>query len=323
MAILIGIDEAGYGPILGPLVVSAAGFSLPERLLNQSLWRILSQSVHKKPAGGLGRVVINDSKKLHRGKGNYQLLQRGVLSFLSAESGLGPPATLAQLLNLLDCNNHTQLSEYPWYDNLAGDYPLRYSLDDITIAAGALAADLKNKDMKIVGLWSQPVMVGEFNQLVAATNNKASVLFTRICQLVDRGYRRFGKENLQFVIDRQSGRSHYRTVLQRMFPELKLKILKEEPSVSSYHLAGPSGMMKIHFLAQGDDRQLPISLASMTCKYLRELFMELLNNYFQKHCPGITTTAGYYTDGQRFLADLKKFNLPPSLAPHNLLVRER
>ena len=61
----------------------------------------------------------------------------------------------------------------------------------------------------------------------------------------------------------------------------------------------------------------------MTSKYLRELLMEMLNTYFQRHCPGITPTAGYYKDGRRFLADLEKFNLAPNLAPESLLVRQR
>ncbi|MHC5117167.1 MAG: ribonuclease HII, partial [Planctomycetota bacterium] len=33
MALLVGIDEAGYGPLLGPLVVSAVALKVPEGLL--------------------------------------------------------------------------------------------------------------------------------------------------------------------------------------------------------------------------------------------------------------------------------------------------
>ena len=81
--------------------------------------------------------------------------------------------------------------------------------------------------------------------------------------------------------------------------------------------------MKVHFLAKGETRQLPIALASMTSKYVRELFMDVFNRYFQLHCQGITPTAGYYTDGKRFLADLKSYGLAARLAPEGLLVRRR
>ena len=102
-----------------------------------------------------------------------------------------------------------------------------------------------------------------------------------------------------------------------------LKILKESEATSSYALTGDGHIMKIHFLAKGDDRQLPIALASMTSKYVRELFMEILNDHFAKHCPDIAPTAGYYKDGMRFLDDLKNADLDPSLTPTSLLVRQR
>src|SRR5262249_37174349 len=38
MAWLIGIDEAGYGPNLGPLVMSSVAWRVPARLLGANLW---------------------------------------------------------------------------------------------------------------------------------------------------------------------------------------------------------------------------------------------------------------------------------------------
>jgi len=43
----------------------------------------------------------------------------------------------------------------------------------------------------------------------------------------------------------------------------------------------------------------------MVSKYLRELFMKLLNRFWTDRVGAhLVPTAGYYTDGQRFLADI-------------------
>jgi len=324
MAVLVGIDEAGYGPILGPLVVSAAAFELPDDLIDSSLWEILAPSVCRSAAGSSGRIIINDSKKLKQTHSGYTRLQRGVLTCLtSITAEPDPPATLGRLLGLLDANCSDELARYPWYGLSLHDSPLRFDRRDITTGAAALANDMQEHDICLHGLWARPLFAGRFNDMVRAVDNKASVLFSLTSQLIDQAYRRFTTDNLQIVIDKQGGRSHYRRNLQRLFPHLTMKILKESDTTSSYHLAEPGRGMRIHFLAKGEDRQLPIALASMISKYLRELFMELLNAYFARHCPEISPTAGYYKDGKRFLNDLHKANLPAELAPNHLLVRQR
>ena len=323
MAVIIGIDEAGYGPIMGPLVVSAAVFEVPDELLNQSLWGILRQSVCKHRSTSAGRIVINDSKKLYSTRGRYDCLQRSVLASLYTASAATRFPTLGRLLQKLDSDRPAELSEYPWYAS-AEDWPLRYDNDDIVTASAAFANDMSNHNIRLPAIWSHPLPAGEYNRLVEAVNNKASVLFSLICRLIHRGIKQYSRQNLQIVIDKQSGRSHYRQPLQRMFPDFSLKILKEVNTLSSYLLTGPNNTsIKIHFLQKGDQQQLPIALASMAGKYLRELFLEMLNDYFRKHCPEITPTAGYYTDGRRFLSDLKSYNLPAHLTPDHLLVRQR
>lgn len=323
MAVLVGIDEAGYGPILGPLVMSAAVVELPDELIQKSLWDVLRASTTKMPAASAGRIIINDSKKLKQSKGKYDRLQRGVLAMLAAADGCNAPITLGQLLQSLGSDSRENLAEYPWYGLVYHDHRLQYDPGDITTAAKALITDAQKNGIKFHGLWSRPLWAGHFNRMVEVIGNKASVSFQLVSQLIDLAYRKFGGQNLQIMIDKQGGRSHYRQPLQRLFPQCSMKILKETDSTSSYAMAEAGRSMKIHFLAKGETRQMPIAMASMASKYLREMFMVLLNNYFANRCPELKPTAGYYTDGKRFLADLEKYNLCAEIISQNLLIRTR
>jgi ribonuclease HII len=325
MAILVGIDEAGYGPLLGPLVVSAAAFSMPDESLNQSLWDILRESVCRKPGDRLGRLAINDSKKLHHGLGDHRHLQRGVLACLAAcdgRNGDGCPTTAGGLLGLLEARDVIDMADYPWFSEAFENWPLAFDADDVATAAGSLARNLDEGGMRLLGLWSRPMQTGRFNRMIDAVKNKASVLFSIVAELIDTAWHRHSGENLQIIVDRMGGRTHYRQQLQRLFPDLHLKILKETPPLSSYQLGDDRGGFKIHFLAKADDRHLPVALASMASKYVRELFMEMMNHFFRQRHPQLEPTAGYYEDGMRFLADLEKYS-PPTPAWRNLLIRCR
>ena len=72
----------------------------------------------------------------------------------------------------------------------------------------------------------------------------------------------------------------------------------------------------MHFETKAESKHLPVALASIYAKYVRELFMGLLNDYWAEQVPGLRSTAGYYTDGKRFLADIeptcKKLQTPMS-----------
>lgn len=107
--VLVGIDEAGYGPTLGPLCVAMAAFRVPDDSAASSsataaaspapssapppdLWKILDTGVAREPGRGgkrdaRGRVAVADSKHLKLSNSvttTHPLihLERGVLSFL-------------------------------------------------------------------------------------------------------------------------------------------------------------------------------------------------------------------------------------------------
>ncbi|MEA3226970.1 MAG: hypothetical protein U9Q07_13550, partial [Planctomycetota bacterium] len=99
MSILVGIDEAGYGPILGPLVVSSSALSLPHDLLKSDLWQILRKSLGNRRKRLAGRLLVTDSKKAYSRALGIKHLERTVLGTLKC---LGKePGTLVELIEVL------------------------------------------------------------------------------------------------------------------------------------------------------------------------------------------------------------------------------
>ncbi len=319
MAILVGIDEAGFGPILGPLVVSSSTFSLPRDLLKANLWKILRKSLSKTRKRLAGRLLVADSKKAYSRSIGTKHLERTVLAALQC---LGKePTTVTELASFLCPNCLERWNDYPWYADI-GNHQLLIDGADKAIASAVLADDLRSNAMELLAIESCCLDVAYYNKMVANVKNKANVLFSATSRLIKTAYDNFGDGDLYIVVDRQGGRMHYRKNLQRMFYDMGLKILRESSTTSSYELTANGRSMHIHFVVGADERFLPVSLASMTSKYLRELLIYNINRYFNGFGTELRPTAGYWKDGLRFVEDVKA-NLPDVKFSHEQLIRCR
>ncbi len=176
--------------------------------------------------------------------------------------------------------------------------------------------------MKFAGIRTQCLDVGHYNQQVAVVKNKARVLFTAVASLIQRAFDDSGDQMLQVIIDRQGGRSSYSRLLGVMFSGLELKVIRQDKSISSYELHGRGKTMRLHFVTKADLRYMPVSLASMTSKYVRELLVGSINSYFINNCRHLKPTAGYWQDGLRFIKDLEE-HLPGMLYDREKLIRSR
>ena len=319
MVVLVGIDEAGFGPILGPLVVSSSTISLPHHLLTSDLWQILRRSVANRRKRLAGRLLIADSKKAYSKSLGTKHLERTVLTAFGC---LGSePTTLTELMELLCPACLERLNGYPWYRD-AGSQPISTDVADKAIASAVLADDLASNGIELLQLKSCCLDVAYYNKMVSGVKNKASVLFTATSRLIKEAFDNFADDDLQIMADRQGGRVRYRKNLQRMFPDMELKILRESPAASSYELQTDGRGMRLHFVVGADARFLPVSLASMVSKYLRELLIRSMNRYFAGFGADLRPTAGYWKDGLRFIEDLKT-NLPHVEFNSNQLIRCR
>jgi ribonuclease HII len=305
MAIVAGIDEAGFGPLLGPMVVSANSFYVPDEIVYDDLWGRLKQSVSKTRKNLRGRILIADSKKAYSKTKGLKDLERAVFSCIKC---LGHEKNkLSELFGYLCPDCLERLEAYPWYEGKL-DSQITKSHTDTAIAANMLRRDMQSSGMKFLGIKSNCLDVGYYNRLVGKVGNKSRVLFTVTSQLLSDIWQNSEGERVEVVIDRQGGRVRYGRHIQRMFPDTELRIIKENKEYSSYEITGKDFHSRVHFVVKADDRSLPVSLASMTSKYLRELLVGHINDYFTSQCDGLKPTAGYWQDGKRFISDLNKFS---------------
>ncbi|MBT3279569.1 MAG: hypothetical protein HN909_06285 [Phycisphaerales bacterium] len=322
-----GIDEAGLGPILGPLVTSAVAFRVTDAAPGEdvNLWDRLRDAVAEKPGRKESRIAIGDSKKLFKRKVKNGLapLERGVLGSLLAKIATDPspsdlPATLADLLNTVAPGSMEFARTYPWYGEC--NLPLPHAADTMgmELAANALRVSMRQRGVELLLMRAEPIFTREFNRRVAITDNKAAVTTELTTRRILDLYTALPYPHLNITVDRQGGRTHYREILQRVFMDASMKVHGEADEQSSYTLTNPDGrIVDITFRTKAENHSLPVALASMLSKYLRELCMELFNRFWAERHEGLAPTAGYYTDGKRFLKDIEPdiaaLNLPKEL----------
>ena len=266
--LLVGIDEAGYGPILGPLVVSAAAFEAPAAEKNLALWDILSRSVSRTRTARRGRVPILDSKILYHGPDGLERLERSVLAVIGAWRGL--PPSMHGLFSLLCPELIGRLREYPWYEDADSALPTEADLFGIRVAARLLAQDLAAKSLRLAGGWAEVLPEGHYNRLVNRTQNKAVVLSDLTLRLIQRVSDTYPDRELRICIDKQGGRAHYGAMLLRSFEDRHLKVIEETDKHSAYELTGSRTQWRISFCQSGESR-----MASMTTRRQTRLRPEI------------------------------------------------
>jgi len=234
------------------------------------------------------------------------------------------PGTVQDLLQRLDPTCLERLKVYPWHRDLA-EVPLPSDDPGKALAGSVFARDLADHHMAIASIRSRCVDVGCYNGLIDAVKNKSTVLFSISCGLVKEAFDRCDEEWVEVVVDRQGGRMRYRGGLQTMFDGFDMTVLHEDDRVSRYQLTTrghPGRRIRVHFVVEADGECLPVSLASMVSKYVRELLVAGMNRYFGSLCDDLRPTAGYWQDGLRFIQDIKT-RRPDIQIDERLLIRSR
>jgi ribonuclease HII len=328
----IGIDEAGLGPTLGPLVVAGAAFRLdgdaraaaPSAPFETDLRRRLAAVLVRPGSSARGRLVVGDSKAIFGPTHDLGSLELPVLAFAACRDGGDGrvPATLDDLLAATGADP-AERGAFPWYAGDAPSLPIAADRDEVADAADRLRAALDEAGVTFAGFAADVVPEARLNALLARTPNKADVLFARSADVLDRltALRRDG-EPFGAVLDRQGGRRFYMGPLSARWPQRFSWAIDETPTCSRYRVGLGDAEAEVRFVVGGDAEAPETGLASMLAKYLREAFMGLWNGYFETVCPDVARTAGYAVDARRWLAESRTARVAAGI-PDEALVRAR
>ncbi len=294
----IGIDEAGYGPKLGPLVmtsvaVETSGSNRPD------FWANSAGEIGKArdPAAALW---IDDSKAIYQLKNGFERLEEGVLAAFAA-AGLGAARTYPELLDAARAPGETRDDDEIsyWCDKQALKIPIDLSEDRIlrTVANRYF----EKTGLRIVAVRSITLGPARFNSGLTGDNTKADVHASVFCKLIAAERDDPAADSATIVCDKHGGRRFYQEMLAEVFPGVWIDRGGESATRSDYsvRLEG-SRRFDLSFRARADGDDSIVALSSMISKLLREYWMILFNSFWLDRIPGLKPTAGYPGDAERF-----------------------
>ncbi len=310
MPLVIGIDEAGYGPNLGPLVIGGSLWQVPDG--TPDLYPVL-HPVFDRPGqtrdapAEHSPLIIGDSKHLFSSGGSLAGLELPVLALLQH---LGRETrAVTDLFHRLADLKPAELQAQPGYDWAGLAVPRDSSPDQIGQSAERIGVQFSETGVQCLRLAATVVFPGRWNQGLEEFGNKASLLSVLSCRLVEKLLRAKPDDSVagqavHIYCDKHGGRNHYAAVIQQEITPHFVTVQHESREQSVYAWSDDAGRaLEIEFAARGESR-LPVALASMVAKLLREFSMVAWNRFWQHQMPDLQPTAGYPQDARRFRRDI-------------------
>ena len=131
------------------------------------------------------------------------------------------------------------------------------------------------------------------------TSNKADALSRITLGLVRDALKSIDDTTIHVFCDKHGGRDKYLPLIQSNFFDDWVEVRVEGSEASVYRFTNDGRRVEIGFYVSGE-RFLPVALASMTAKYMRETAMRPFNEFWCARVPDLKPTAGYPTDSWRF-----------------------
>lgn len=336
--LVLGIDEAGYGPSMGPFVVVATAWRVPMDLAIEKLNELLSPEIQPLPrnvraqAREVAHVPVGDSKKIYSGKHAWESLCDGAHFLLQCaeisqrdESGhqdlktrkIEDASFVRHSGAQLYPQDWSRFKKVPWFNSLQLECPADLGLTDslCTVAQEAREAarsKMQSLGIELVAIQGRLIDELEWNRLVEQFENKSSVLseLTLVLARSVADELAIANESIEIYCDKHGGRNRYQALLMNAFEDQWFDTHIESGRLSRYSTRWADHPLMIQFRVEGDSL-VPSAAASILAKWTRELAMKALNEFWANQAamygmPIPKATAGYYVDAMRFSADIQQ-----------------
>lgn len=307
--LLIGIDEAGLAPNLGPLVITATLWELPCHIESHEIWRSFADVLTNTPARNDPRLHIADSKKVHQPHKGIRGLERGVLSSLRTMNL--QPENVEELWAALSPEGRIEFRGEPWNIEQHYSVPLEADPVDIEFRAQRWKACCCSTGIQLKNIRSEVVSTARYNRLVEQYQNKSLVLSKLSLGLLRTFWNPHSDDHCLIISDKHGGRNRYDYLLREVAGEESIECEAESTPCSTYRVRNTELRFQV-----GGEEHLPVALASMISKYVREASLAPFNDYFCRRIPGLQPTKGYPVDAARFRAEVQQLQRELGIPDH-------
>jgi len=280
---VVGIDENGLAPRLGPLIVTGTCFEISEEayssrkmqnLMNKRFKVTDSKSVmgYNRMSKAEGAVLAHIGVFLEKSPENFNRL----IKELSFES-------LKNLRSLCPKDCSSQMCWEP-------DFSLPYwsEAEDINSESRKLKKLLDSRSFNIREVKSVIICTRRFNEMLSGSfRTKLDLVLYSFERLIIYFYEKYGPDVL-YLCDRVGYIKKYLDSF-RILKRFPLERKKEsEKSVYDFKFLG-----KVEFSTGADKTHSPVALSSMIGKYIREVFIERSNQFFSSRLEDFEPVSGY------------------------------
>jgi ribonuclease HII len=291
--IVVGVDENGLGPILGPLVTTAASFELAR----------YSPDKH----ATVGRELGIDDSKATAGFGQMAVAEGLALALVEQLYGC-IESDVDGLFDRLLLDSPTALrtpcpsSSRPQCWSLALALPC---FGGDLEAGRTMLRGLNKRGLRAVHVRSALSCTGDLNKRLRAGQSRVEVDLELMERLVLDARARTGV-TVRAICGMVGGIRNY-PARMRHFPLLGLAPARATAGTLAYEV---TGVGHVRFEIDADARHLPVALASMVGKYVRELWMERQNRFYRQHDAALPDVSGYHDPvTKRFVSETSALRL--------------